>query len=81
MATAGNLVFQGGMAFNAETGEKLWDMDLGGNYVTPITYMLDGKQYVSFYARAVPNNRMFTFALDATLPIPPMRPTDAKAKE
>lgn len=80
MATAGNLVFQGGMAFNAETGEKLWDVDLGGNYVTPISYMLDGKQYVSFFARAVPNNRMFTFALDANQPIPPMRPADTKGK-
>ena len=74
MATAGNLVFQGSMAFNAETGEKLWEVDLGGNYVTPITYMLDGKQYVSLFARAVPNNRMFTFALDGNEPIPAMRP-------
>jgi quinohemoprotein ethanol dehydrogenase len=81
MATAGNLVFLGSMAFNAETGEKLWDVDLGGNYVTPITYMLDGKQYVSLFARAVPNNRMFTFALDGTAPIPPMRPTETKGKQ
>ena len=81
MATAGNLVFQGGMAFNAETGEKLWDVDLGGNYVTPITYMLDGKQYVSFFARAVPNNRMFTFALNANQPIPAMRPVETKGKQ
>jgi len=81
MATAGNLVFMGAMAFNAETGEKLWEVDLGGNYVTPVTYMLDGKQYVSLFARAVPNNRMFTFALDGNLPIPEMRPTDTKGKQ
>jgi len=81
MATAGNLVFQGSMAFNAETGEKLWEVDLGGNYVTPITYMLDGKQYVSLFARAVPNNRMFTFALDGKEPIPAMRPVETKGKQ
>jgi quinohemoprotein ethanol dehydrogenase len=80
MVTAGNVVFLGAMAFHAETGEKLWDADLGGNYVTPITYMLDGKQYVSLFARAVPNNRMFTFALDANQPIPEMKPAPADTK-
>ncbi|MEO8099252.1 MAG: PQQ-dependent dehydrogenase, methanol/ethanol family [Acidobacteriota bacterium] len=74
LATAGNLVFQGSIALNAETGEKLWDVDLGGNNVTPITYMLDGKQYVSIFARAQPNNRMFTFVLDGNQPLPPLRP-------
>jgi quinohemoprotein ethanol dehydrogenase len=73
LATAGNLVFQGAVALNAETGEKLWEADLGGNYVTPISYLLDGKQYIAMFARAYPNNRMFVFALDANQPIPPMK--------
>jgi quinohemoprotein ethanol dehydrogenase len=72
LATAGNIVFLGTIAFNAETGERLWEIDLGGNYVTPMSFMIDGKQYISLFARAVPSNRLFTFALDANQPIPPM---------
>src|SRR5690606_35041155 len=78
LATAGNLVFQGNIAFHAETGERLWDADLGGHYVTPISYMLDGKQYIALFARAVPNNRMFAFALDGDQPIPLLPPAPAK---
>jgi len=53
MTTAGNLVFQGRAngklyAYNAKTGEKLWQFDLGlGISAPPITYSVDGKQYVS----------------------------------
>ncbi len=46
-------------------------MNLGGGPVTPVTYELDGKQYVSILARAAPNTRLFTFVLDGTEPIPP----------
>ncbi|HEY2379618.1 MAG TPA: PQQ-dependent dehydrogenase, methanol/ethanol family [Terriglobia bacterium] len=73
LATAGNLVFHGPIAYNAETGEKLWSADLGGNNVTPVTYMLDGKQYVTLFARNYPENRLFTFVLDGKAPIPPMK--------
>jgi quinohemoprotein ethanol dehydrogenase len=69
LATAGNLVFQGSSAYNAETGEKLWDAKLGVN-VTPISYMLDGKQYVSLFAGLYPSSRLFTFVLDGKEPIP-----------
>ena len=56
LATAGNLVFQGTalgdfIAFNATTGEKLWSGYAGTGIVAPpITYAIDGKQYVSVMA-------------------------------
>jgi len=52
VATAGGLVFHGDMsrrfqAFDANTGEKLWEAILGGNIsVSTITYAVNGKQYV-----------------------------------
>ena len=56
LATAGNLVFQGTaagdfIAYNAATGQKLWSAFAGTGIVAPpVTYMLDGKQYVSVMA-------------------------------
>ncbi|MBX9606634.1 MAG: PQQ-dependent dehydrogenase, methanol/ethanol family [Gammaproteobacteria bacterium] len=53
MTTKGNLVFEGMAdgnfhAFNATTGEKLWQVNVGsGISAAPITYTVDGKQYVS----------------------------------
>lgn len=53
LTTAGNLVFQGTadarfMAFNAKTGEKLWETATGtGVVAAPVTYEIDGQQYVS----------------------------------
>ena len=53
LATAGGLIFHGDMdrrfrAFDAETGERLWETILGGNVsVSTITYAVDGKQYVA----------------------------------
>ena len=53
LTTAGNLVFQGTadgrfIAYNATTGEKLWETPVGTGVVAAAsTYMLDGKQYVS----------------------------------
>ena len=48
LATAGGLVFSGNAAYDAETGEKLWEEPLlGERPVGWISYMLDGKQYVS----------------------------------
>jgi alcohol dehydrogenase (cytochrome c) len=53
LATSGNLVFHGDMsrrfrAFDAETGERLWETILGGNVsVSTITYAVDGRQYVA----------------------------------
>ena len=53
MVTDGNLVFQGNAsgefaAYNAMTGDKLWSTDTGlGIVAAPISYRLDGKQYVA----------------------------------
>jgi quinohemoprotein ethanol dehydrogenase len=53
LTTAGNLVFQGTadgrfVAYNAETGDKLWETPTGTGVVAgPATYLVDGKQYVS----------------------------------
>ncbi|UQG59243.1 PQQ-dependent dehydrogenase, methanol/ethanol family [Marinobacter sp. M3C] len=56
LATAGNLVFQGTadarlMAFNAETGKPLWESPMGtGVIAAPMTYEVDGVQYVTIAA-------------------------------
>ncbi|MDM0058845.1 PQQ-dependent dehydrogenase, methanol/ethanol family [Variovorax fucosicus] len=53
LTTAGNLVFQGTadgrfMAFDARDGKKLWEAPTGtGVVAAPMSYMVDGKQYVS----------------------------------
>jgi quinohemoprotein ethanol dehydrogenase len=53
MTTAGNLVFQGRIdgtfvAYRADTGEELWTTDVGlGITAPPITYSVDGRQYVA----------------------------------
>jgi glucose dehydrogenase len=78
LATAGGLVFLGNSAYDAETGEKLWEEPLlGDRPVSWISYMLDGKQYLSILARSSPNNRLFTFTVDGggTMPaVPPPVP-------
>ncbi|NKF21472.1 PQQ-dependent dehydrogenase, methanol/ethanol family [Solimonas marina] len=56
MATAGNLVFQGQadgqlVAHDAKTGAALWHYDMGvGTMASPISYEVDGKQYVTIPA-------------------------------
>ena len=56
LATAGNLVFQGTgngrfMAINAETGQILKSIDTKtGIIAPPITYLVDGEQYVAVMA-------------------------------
>jgi len=53
LSTAGNLVFEGDVeghlnAFDARSGTKLWSYNVGvGVTAPPITYSLDGRQYVS----------------------------------
>ena len=53
LTTAGNLVFQGTadgrfVAYNAATGDKLWETATGTGVVAgPVTYLVDGRQYVS----------------------------------
>ncbi|MEY4761370.1 MAG: hypothetical protein RLZZ200_1226 [Pseudomonadota bacterium] len=56
LATAGNLVFQGNAAgeftaFKADKGEKLWSVPVqSGVIAAPISYSLDGEQYVAVMA-------------------------------
>lgn len=53
LTTAGNLVFQGTadgrfVAYDAKTGDKLWETPTGtGVVAAPVSYEVDGKQYVS----------------------------------
>jgi quinohemoprotein ethanol dehydrogenase len=53
LTTAGNLVFQGTadgrfVAYSADKGAKLWEVNVGtGIIASPVTYELDGTQYVS----------------------------------
>jgi quinohemoprotein ethanol dehydrogenase len=84
LATAGNLVFQGTaagdfIAYRASDGRKLWSAWAGTGIVAPpITYAIDGRQYVSvmagwggaFARRARTRGRLLTYALDATAPSP-----------
>jgi alcohol dehydrogenase (cytochrome c) len=50
MSTAGNLLFTSNstdlVAFNATNGKILWHSQLLAAPNAPITYLLDGKQYV-----------------------------------
>ncbi|MEN8718680.1 MAG: PQQ-dependent dehydrogenase, methanol/ethanol family [Oceanococcaceae bacterium] len=56
LTTAGNLVFQGTadrrvMAYAADTGEALWEFPSNtGVIAAPMTYAIDGDQYVTFMA-------------------------------
>ncbi|RTV63356.1 PQQ-dependent dehydrogenase, methanol/ethanol family [Pseudomonas aeruginosa] len=56
LATAGNLVFQGTaagrfVAYSADRGEKLWDFDAQTGIIAgPISYELNGEQYVAVMA-------------------------------
>ena len=91
LSTAGNLVFQGTAdgrlaAYNADKGEKLWDVALGvGVMAAPSTYELDGKQYVTVLAgwggvnlvkgtnpagANKAEGRVWTFVLDGKQPEP-----------
>ncbi|PLW68851.1 PQQ-dependent dehydrogenase, methanol/ethanol family [Pseudohalioglobus lutimaris] len=54
LSTAGNLVFQGTadgrvVAYAADTGDKLWEQPVtSGAVAGPVTYSIDGEQYVAF---------------------------------
>jgi outer membrane protein assembly factor BamB len=68
LSTGGNLVFWGTVsrmvALDARSGEALWEADVGQPTATPITYELDGRQYVTILSGSSPP-QVLTFALDA----------------
>jgi quinohemoprotein ethanol dehydrogenase len=86
LTTAGNLVFQGTadgrfIAYDASNGSKLWEHELGGGAIAPpITYTVDGVQYVSIavgwgggppalwerFTDDIYPGTIFSFALDST---------------
>lgn len=91
LTTAGNLVFQGTadgrfVAYSADKGEKLWEVSVGtGVVASPVTYELNGVQYVSVMAGwggafpliggdgkgALPAaGKLLTFALNGKHPLP-----------
>jgi PQQ-dependent dehydrogenase (methanol/ethanol family) len=91
LTTAGNLVFQGTadgrfVAYRADTGEKMWDMAVGSPIsAAPVTYELDGTQYVAVMAAwggsltganpmgpAVVPGRLLVFALGGKRTIVPL---------
>ena len=65
LTTATDLLFVGGregyfQALDARTGTLLWKQNLGGDIIAgPISYQVDGKQYITIAA----GNSLFTFAL------------------
>ena len=94
LATGGNLVFQGTIgttfaAYRADTGEKVWEMPVQNVPIAaPITYMVDGVQYIAVNAgwggglahveRAnfsqlfLGRPRLLVFRLGGTVQLPPM---------
>jgi len=65
LATAGDLVFSGGVdgyffALDAVSGQELWHVQLGRQvHAAPMTYAVDGQQYVTVAA----GNVVYTFGL------------------
>jgi alcohol dehydrogenase (cytochrome c) len=65
LTTASDLLFSGGregyfQALDARTGALLWKVNLGGEIIAgPISYQVDGKQYVSVAS----GNSYFVFAV------------------
>ena len=65
LSTAGDVVFSGTIdgfffALDAETGEELWHINVGSRvHAAPMSYMVDGKQYIGIAA----GNVLYTFAL------------------
>lgn len=70
MTTAGRLVFQGPVAYDGDTGKQLWRAELGGPAGTPVTFVLDGKQYVSMFGQTSTGSRLYTFVVDGKQPMP-----------
>ena len=95
VTTAGNLVFhviQDGrlLAYSADKGEKMYEVQTGRTGMAPpITYEIDGKQYVAFMGGVGRSGQgptdakvdyppmLFVFALDGKAELPPPAPPPA----
>jgi PQQ-dependent dehydrogenase (methanol/ethanol family) len=69
LSTAGQLIFVGNntgslLALDPLTGATLWEYRMLPGVATPITYKLDGRQYVAVMS-GTSKGRVFAFALDA----------------
>jgi len=90
LVTAGNVVFQGTadarlMAFDARDGKELWSAPMGtGVIAAPVTYEVDGRQYVSIavgwggvYGQSARGSErrtpgtVYTFAIGGKAEMPP----------
>ncbi len=97
LTTAGNLVFQGTsdgrfVAYNAVNGDKLWEVPVGtGVVAAPVTYEVDGRQYVSIaagwggaygvYAHHTESQspgKIYTFSLEGKIPMPELKIPEPK---
>ena len=89
LATGGNLVFMGNgggktlSAYDAKVGTKLWSFDAQtAIYAAPITYTLDGVQYIAASVGGATTGdyfaptyaRMLVFAVGGTAKLPPTQP-------
>ncbi len=89
LATAGNLVFMGNSrgqqlkAYNAKTGEQLWQFNTQADvYAGPITYELDGVQYIAASVGGAAQGdyfapsyaRMLVFRIGGNAELPPNAP-------
>jgi alcohol dehydrogenase (cytochrome c) len=75
LATAGGLVFNGGTndrkihAFNASTGELLWEFPTtSGILAPPTSFMVDGKQYIAVHSGWGGDSRGMQANLDRLFP-------------
>ena len=88
LATASDLLFQGTaqgdfICYDGSNGKILWQMNLGGGIIAaPVSYMIDGKQYISIAAgwgggygmkqklTPIQSGKVFTFVLNGNAPMP-----------
>jgi quinohemoprotein ethanol dehydrogenase len=97
--TTTDLVFQGNAqgkfsAYDAKTGKKLWETDLkSGIIAPPVTYLVDGVQYVTVavgwggvmgmwtkYTETIQPGRVFTFKIGGKAKMPVLIKEEKKVK-
>jgi quinohemoprotein ethanol dehydrogenase len=84
LATAGNLVFHGSndgtfAAYTADTGQQVWSAVLAPGFANPMTFTVDGVQYVTVAtgrSGLQAPGRLYTFRLDGKTPRPSMDPVE-----